>query len=189
MVVAMGACDGIAVIRPAHADDARDIADVRVRTWQEAYRDILPTEFLNELSVDAGAKRWRELLNAPSPDRWTLVAESAGQVVGFVAAGVPRDEPAQPLSGEIYAIYVLPDCWGQGVGRQLLNHAEQSLMEQGNVQAVLWVLADNRRARTFYERAGWHADGGTKRDKFGGREVEEVRYRIALGRSRVNEPA
>jgi ribosomal protein S18 acetylase RimI-like enzyme len=189
MVVAMGACDGIAVIRRARAADAHGIADVRVRTWQEAYRHIMPTEFLNRLSVDTDEKRWRELLNAPSPDRWTLVAESGGQVVGFVTAGVMRGEMAQPPSGEIYAIYVLPDCWGQGVGRQLLAHAEQGLMEQGYVQAVLWVLADNQRARAFYERAGWYADSGTKRDTFGGREVEEVRYRIALGRSGMNEPA
>jgi len=189
MVVAMGACDAIAVIRRARADDAQGIADVRVRTWQEAYRQIMPTAFLNGLSVDADEKRWRELLNAPSPNRRTLVAESDGQVVGFVTAGVLRGETEQPLSGEVYAIYVMPDCWDQGVGRQLLAHAEQGLMEQGYAQAVLWVLADNQRARAFYERAGWHADGGTKRATFGGREVEEVRYRIALGMSGVNEPA
>jgi len=100
-----------------------------------------------------------------------------------------RGETAQPLSGEVYAIYVLPDCWGQGIGRALLAHAERDLIEHGYDEAVLWVLADNQRARAFYERAGWHADGGTKRDTFGGREVEEVRYRRALRTSRVNEPA
>jgi GNAT superfamily N-acetyltransferase len=84
---------------------------------------------------------------------------------------------------------VLPDWWGQSIGRGLLAHAEQALIEQGYDAAVLWVLADNRRARAFYERAGWHPDGGTKSATFGGREVEEVRYRIALGRSRVDEPA
>ena len=156
--------------------------------WQKAYRGILPTKFLDELSVQAGETRWRELLRAPTPDRRTQVAESAGQVLGFVTAGVVRGEASQPLTGEVYAIYVLPDCWGKGVGRSLLAHAERDLIDHGHDQAVLWVLADNERARAFYEAAGWHADGGTKRDTFGGRDVEEVRYRIALDKSRVGEP-
>lgn len=188
MVVAMGVCDGTVGIRRAREADARGIAEVRVRTWQKAYCDILPTAFLNELSVDAGESRWRELLSAPAPDRWTLLAESARQVVGFVTAGVVRGEASQPLSGEVYAIYVLPDCWGRGVGRSLLAHAEHDLIEHGYDEAVLWVLADNERARAFYEAAGWHADGGVKHDTFGGREVTEVRYRIALDKSRADEP-
>jgi ribosomal protein S18 acetylase RimI-like enzyme len=189
MVVAMDSRAGMFQIREAQVPDARGIAEVWVRTWQEAYRDILPTAFLNGLSVDAGEKRWRDLLNAAMPGRRTLVADSGGQVVGFVTAGVLRDEKAQPPSGEVYAIYVLPDWWGQDIVRSLLAHAEQVLIEQGCDEAVLWVLADNQRARTFYERAGWRTDGGAKRDTLGGREVEEVRYRIALRRSTVNEPA
>jgi ribosomal protein S18 acetylase RimI-like enzyme len=189
MVVAMGSHTGMFEIRQAKASDARGIAEVRVRTWQEAYRDIMPTEFLAALSVDADEKRWRGLLKAQAPERRTLVAESGGQVVGFVTAGVLRGDETEPLTGEVYAIYARPDRWGQGVGRKLLGQAEKDLVELGYEEAVLWVLTDNQRARAFYERAGWHADGGTKRATFGGREVEEVRYRIALRRSRVDEPA
>ena len=183
MVAAMDGCAGIVEIRRASSDDARGIAEVRVRTWQKAYSDILPPEFLDALSVDAGESRWRDLLSAPGPDRWTLVAESSGQVVGFVSAGVPRDEGMPRLTGELYAIYVLPDCWDRGVGRSLIGQAEEKLKQQGFKEAVLWVLADNQRARAFYERAGWHADIGTKQAEFGGREVTEARYRIALGRA------
>lgn len=189
MVVAMGSCDGMVGIRPAREADARGLAEVRVRTWQRAYSDILPAKFLNELSVAAGESRWRDLLKAPALSRLTWVAESAGQVVGFVTAGALRDQPAQPLTGEVYAIYVLPDCWERGVGRTLLAQAERDLIELGYDEAVLWVLADNQRARTFYQGAGWTADGGTKRATFGGREVTEVRYRIALETSRADEPA
>lgn len=193
MVAAMGGCDGMVEIRTAREADARGIAEVRVRTWQRAYRDILPAEFLDELSVEAGESRWRDLLSAPAPDRRTWVADSAGQVVGrvvgFVTAGALRGQPVQPLTGEVYAIYVLPDCWDRGVGWALLGHAEKDLREHGYDEAVLWVLADNQRARTFYERAGWRADGVTKQDTFGGREVTEVRYRIALKTSRADDPA
>jgi ribosomal protein S18 acetylase RimI-like enzyme len=185
----MGACDGNLEIRLAGEGDARDIAEVRVRTWQKAYGGILPADFLEGLSVDAGESRWRDLLSAPTADRWTLVAESSGQVVGFASAGVPRDDEMTRLTGEVYAIYVLPSCWDKGVGRSLISYAQRQLKEQGFDEAVLWVLADNERARTFYERAGWRPDGGTKQATFGGREVTEVRYRIALETARGGEPA
>jgi ribosomal protein S18 acetylase RimI-like enzyme len=179
----MGAHDGKVDLRLATVADARGIAQVRVQTWQVAYRDILPTQFLDELSVDTSERRFREVLNAPPPDRRTWVADSDGQVVGFVSFGAMRDQPATLESGEVYAIYVLADCWDRGIGRLLLDTAARELSALGYRSALLWVLADNQRARAFYERAGWHADGGTKLATFGGREVTEVRYRIALDRA------
>jgi ribosomal protein S18 acetylase RimI-like enzyme len=183
MVAAMSDRDGTVEIRQADEADARAIAEVRVRTWQKAYSEILPAEFLDALSVDEGESRWRSHLTAPTPGRRTWVAESAGRVIGFVTAGAPRDEGIAKNTGEVYAVYVVPESWDRGVGRELLAHAQRELSGQGFSEAVLWVLAGNRRARTFYERAGWRADGGAKQDTFGGREVSEVRYRVALGRA------
>ena len=174
-------------IRRARLSDARGMAQVHVRTWQEAYRDSLPPAFLRALNTDARESFWRDELRTLAPDRRPWVAEATGQVVGFVSSGATRDEAARPLTGEVYAIYVLPDCWDRGVGRTLLAHAEHDLIAHGYEQAVLWVLADNQRARTFYELAGWQADGGTKHDSIGGREIGELRYRLTLERSRVAE--
>ena len=44
---------------------------------------------------------------------------------------------------------------------------------------MLWVLADNPRARRFYEREGWRFDG-RRTDTVRGFEVEEALYRIIL---------
>jgi ribosomal protein S18 acetylase RimI-like enzyme len=183
MVVAMGACEGKVDLRPAGIADARAIAQVRVQTWQVAYRDMLPAQFLDELSVETSERRFREVLSSPTRDRRTWVAHSDGQVVGFVSLGAVRDEPPPPGSGEVYAIYVLPDCWDRGVGRLLLDTAARELTTLGYGSALLWVLADNQRARAFYERAGWQADGATKQATFGGRAVTEVRYWTSLDRA------
>jgi hypothetical protein len=37
-------------IRKAALDDAHAIADVQVRSWQHAYRDLMPADFLFGLS-------------------------------------------------------------------------------------------------------------------------------------------
>ena len=42
------------------------------------------------------------------------------------------------------------------------------------------MLEANRRARRFYEIAGWRMDGARKTFDIAGREIPEVRYRKAL---------
>ena len=44
---------------------------------------------------------------------------------------------------------------------------------------MLWVLADNPRARRFYEREGWRAGGERVDDPIRGVEVEEALYRLS----------
>jgi hypothetical protein len=44
----------------------------------------------------------------------------------------------------------------------------------------LWVAEANPRARRFYEREGWTADGGVKIEEFGGRPLREVRYTVGV---------
>ena len=38
-------------IREANKNDARSIANVQVKSWQFAYREIMPKEYLDSLSV------------------------------------------------------------------------------------------------------------------------------------------
>ena len=56
------------MIRPAIPADARPIAEVHVRTWQEAYRGIVPDAVLDALDVDDRERRWKhEWLATPPP--------------------------------------------------------------------------------------------------------------------------
>jgi ribosomal protein S18 acetylase RimI-like enzyme len=181
----MPGCTGVVHIRRARPTDAHGIADVHVRTWREAYLGLLPAAFLAGLSIDARERFWAAELAVTPAERMPWLAESDGQVTGFVSAGAARDVDAGPEVGEVYAIYVLPDCWDRGVGRDLLRHAEDDLRSHGYSAAVLWVLAGNNRARRFYERAGWILDG-SRTEMIGGIELDEVRYRLTLDRSRVD---
>ena len=163
--------------RPAAAADLDAVAEVRVRTWQDAYAGIVPQHYLDGLTPAAEADRRRPRFPRPGEH----VAEVAGRVVGWAAIGPYRDEhgdaPA-PGCGEIGAIYVLPAWQGRGVGRQLMAYALADLGRQGLVPVLLWVLADNRPARRFYERAGFAPDGAAHDYEIGGVTLPEVRYRF-----------
>ena len=155
---AMPETTGVA-IREATAADARAIAAVHVRSWQAAYRGELPDAYLDGLSVDERESQWIERLRASRSDGGTLVAEEDGRVIGFAGFGPTRDEDAPAATGEVYAIYLLPEWFGRGIGRELFARANERLRELGYVRATLWVLATNARSRRFYERAGWAFDG------------------------------
>jgi ribosomal protein S18 acetylase RimI-like enzyme len=100
-------------------------------------------------------------------------------MVGFVTFGPSEDEPVDPQVGQIYAIYVDPAHWDRGYGRELFAAAVRGLGDAGFGAATLWVLETNRRARRFYEAAGWATDGASKTEQRGDFQLHEVRYRSA----------
>lgn len=58
-----------------------------------------------------------------------------------------------PFDGEIYAIYLLQECQGQGLGRRLMKTAMEDMRARGWKTAYVWVLRDNP-SSAFYERLG-----------------------------------
>jgi GNAT superfamily N-acetyltransferase len=165
-------------VRRAVVDDARQIATIHVETWRAAYRHVFPADYLAGLSTDARAQRWTQALSAGSYG--IFVAELDGRVRGFASAGATEDEDADAPQGELYAIYVDPTAWGMGLGRTLLARAEEWLHSAGFVEAGLWVLEDNPRARRLYEASGWIADGANKPFSRAGVETVVIRYRKRL---------
>lgn len=175
----------MALIRLAKTTDARGLAEVRVRGWQVGYEGIVDAGFLAAMSVDQNEERWREIIEARAEQICVAVVD--GRVVGFASSGPCRLESgddktldttvfAEPGTiGELYGFYVHPDSWGTGVANELHDHAIEALRADGWGRLKLWVLADNARARRFYERHGWTADGATAALTIPGAPIE-VRY-------------
>jgi GNAT superfamily N-acetyltransferase len=171
------------IVRAAAPPDASAMAALHLRAWRATYAGLIPDEFLAGLTVEAREARWRHSLTAPEVapgERVILVAEEAGIVVGFVAAGHARGDDELGM-GEVYAINVDPPAWGRGAGRSLLTAATAAL-DARFATSILWVVERNPRARAFYERAGWSPDGKTKTESYGGADVNNFRYRRAARR-------
>jgi ribosomal protein S18 acetylase RimI-like enzyme len=167
----------MALIRDAVAADAPRLAEIHAVAWRAAYRGLLSNEYLAGLTPTTRLDWWNSRL-ARVPPRWAiLVAEDEGEVVGFVTIGhCDDDDRRPPFAGELYAMYVDPDRWGLGFGRELLFSAEDRFRADAYRDASLWVLRDNQRARRFYERGGWHNDLAEQRLVIGSDAVTAVRY-------------
>jgi GNAT superfamily N-acetyltransferase len=159
----------------ARADCDR-VAEIRVHGWQSAYRGLMPQSYLDALRVEREAERRRELFDRGDRAVLNLVAERAGEVVGWACHGPYRDGEVRTDDAELYAIYVDPRRYGGGIGRALLAEAVRRRSAAGHARMFLWVLKENAGARRFYERAGFGADGAEEPFEVAGAAVPEVRY-------------
>jgi GNAT superfamily N-acetyltransferase len=170
------------IIRAARVDDAASIGAAHVESWRAAYRGLVPQHFLDRLDADRRGAIWKGILaETDGRHAGTFVAESDGQVVGFVNVRPTRDEDQDSDAvGEVTSIYLRSAAWGTGAGRELMTAGLRHLESAGFTRAALWVLDGNTRARRFYENGGWRADGSTKDDDRLGFTLTEVRYLRAL---------
>jgi GNAT superfamily N-acetyltransferase len=166
------------LLRPAEPQDAVGVAGVHVRSWQVAYRTLLPDDYLDQLRVEDRAETYDFASLHPRQPR-TIVAVEEGLICGFATTAPSRD-PDLADHGELCALYVAPAQWGRGMGVALVLAARASLYELGFRKAFLWVLAGNLRGERFYRMDGWAPDGVERTDSVWGVTVDEVRYQRVL---------
>ena len=192
------------MIRAGSAADAAQVAAVQREGWFAAYEGIIPAEIIDRVTApDDGARvrqsfrtrPWQRMLVAVAPDQEDADRKDADQegasIVGYASFGPETDVLSAPWPhplttegkdgkvAELYALYVRPAWWSTGTGRALMERVLARSAGNGYSAITLWVLRDNRRARRFYERAGFAPDGMTNvLGGLGG--VTEVRYRRAL---------
>ncbi len=141
----------VVIKRMETEEEIRGKARVHWRAWHDAYPGMVSPAYLERLTLakcEEMAFRWRD-------QGGLLVAKEEDRVVGFVGYGDRGEE--NPGFGEIFALYVLPECRGRGVGRRLMEAGLAQLAEYPRV--CLWVLKENSRARRFYEKCGFLPDG------------------------------
>jgi ribosomal protein S18 acetylase RimI-like enzyme len=168
-------------VREMTEDDVPAVSAIRVRGWQAAYAGIVPRSYLEAMDVAEDTARRREFLVLAAGRVRNLVAVEAEpgageQVVGWACFGPYRGEPDSSPTGELYALYVRPDRIGAGAGRALTAAVIERTARLGRRRLLLWVLADNARARRFYASAGFAPDGAETTDSYDGVELREVRY-------------
>ena len=135
--------------RPGDLLDAQEVARFHTECWREAYRGIVPQEYLDRVTVADREVRWRARLTPG--DRRTVLALSRDQVVGVVSWG-HSGVPSLP-SLHLMSLYVAASHRSHGVADQLLARSI------GSQPAHLLVFDSNDRAQGFYRRHGFAPDG------------------------------
>lgn len=140
------------ILRPMRADDIEIVTALHVESWRTAYRGIFTDAYLDTEAEAERRAHWTRRLASPPPRQAGVVAEQAGEAVGFLYLIADAD----PARGTLLDnLHVASAARGAGLGRCLLARAAQEIAARAWPAGLhLWVFDANTGARRFYERHG-----------------------------------
>lgn len=165
-------------VRRATPEDAPAMAAVRVRTWRDAYRDIIPAPVLSALSVEENAEGFRDAIASETLDHRFLVGTIEKRVLGFAVWLPAPYEDGE--TGELLALYVDPEVQQAGLGRRLLSRAALDMHAEGYRRMIVFVLEANRAGQAFYERTGGRLTDRRRTYRDEDLKLPEIGYRYDL---------
>ncbi len=140
-------------IRPARADDRPWIRSLIPRLREFGPPGWRPVAAMDESEAAATLAAVED-----GPERTVLVAEIGEGLAGFVHVETAVDFFTRERHGHISTIVVAPGHERRGVGRALMDAAEEWCRERGYRLLTLHVFEQNGAARRLYERAGFRVD-------------------------------
>ena len=143
-------------LRRATLADAQAIAAIRVEGWRTSYHDIIPDTYLDNMNLEENILQWETILHVlPSKEDslCVFVAESEGEIVGFVSA-IKLAEPKLGKHAELTGIYIRPQWQRCGIGKRMLHKVARCVQAMGSESLLVWVIDGNSPARHFYEELG-----------------------------------
>jgi GNAT superfamily N-acetyltransferase len=159
---------------PASVIDARAIAALHAESWRDAYRGLVPDDYLAGPVLGERLRFWETRMSVPDQTRWVLKAMDGDELVGFTC--VLRD--ADPAWGPLLDnLHVKPARRGHGIGLDLFNASRDwSATVAPGAPMHLWVIEDNHLARRFYDRQQGQITGREVVELAPGIHVPALRY-------------
>ncbi len=159
------------LIRKAEIEDAEGIAKVHVDGWRTTYQGIVPDTFLDNLSYEESELNWKKGI---TENNVYIAEDENGQVIGFSTGGKERTGKYEAYTGELYAIYILKEYQGKGIGRLLVQSVVDDLKAKKLNSMLIWALEENPACR-FYEMIGGK-NIDTEEIEIAGKKLGEVAY-------------
>jgi ribosomal protein S18 acetylase RimI-like enzyme len=153
-------------VRDATGADVVRIRGVAQEAWQAAYAAFLtPGQCRRALDEHYPAEALERAIDELD-EFHLLVAERDGEVVGFAST-----ERTWADEAELYALYVHPDHWGEGVGVALLAEVEARVDEDVDRLACS-VFVENYAGVGFFDSQGFERLGEARTEVAGSVQEE-----------------
>ena len=147
-------------VRKAERKDMKLLGRIMAVSFRSAFSAFISQQLLDACAQEDNCAALLDDVFATGEMNF-LIAEESGMLIW------QRTEEG----AEIVALHSLPESWGSGLGSALLATA---LVEIGDCPVYLWAFKENKRARRFYEKNGFHFDGSERVSDY--ESAIEVRY-------------
>ena len=107
------------IIRKAKSEDIEKIANIKVRCWQIAYRNIIADEYLDNMDIEYTIEKNKRIFEQYN----IIVAELKNEVIGFCRYDYNNYYEEENVDCELIALYIKPEMKRHGIGRKLMKYA------------------------------------------------------------------
>ena len=143
------------MIRPLEEKDFDIVCSIVNENWKNVYSVYITPLLLNRNGCE---ERTRQLkLDFTTHRLSEYVWEEQNQVLAMLSFGETSDTDIENAF-EIWRIYIAGQAQRKGIGKQLLDFAEQQAKQQGYRNIVIWAFKNNYRAISFYQKNGYCID-------------------------------
>jgi len=137
--------------RKANVEDALAVAKVHVESWHKSFAEIVPQAFLDNLTVEKREIAFRQRFGETNYKMF--VAETAKDgIVGFADFGAARESDFA-FETELYAIYLLREFQGKGIGENLFRLCQKEMSADG-FDSMYLIALEVSPYKSFYEKMG-----------------------------------
>lgn len=143
------------IIRQARREDIKQISDLCIKTYIEAFSSRFTPD---ELEKRIKATRSVEFYNKVFDRDTILLAEKDGKLIGYVQFGEPTFDGSVAIekdSKELQRAYVLSEYQNKGIGTTLIKTALEHPMLKNAKNIYLDVWEYNLRAQKLYKSLGF----------------------------------
>lgn len=126
------------IIRPITRHETVEMADIKIDSWQDDYRNIVPDKVLIDLEREETAKSLEDWLFADCDDiRLGYGGFLDNRLVGYITASLTEEVDAD-YDGEVNNLFVAKKYRGQGLGLRLLLRAALEFKENQFTSLILY---------------------------------------------------
>lgn len=148
-------------IRKVSLGDEGQLAYIQIESWKAAFGDILDQATLDQYTEFKRIEdMYRQLLEEHTGNGYILELDHQAHCMAWWDQARDSDKLGK---AELICLHSLPNNWGKGYGSLMMSKVLQEIREAGYDQVILWVFAENDRARRFYQHHGFSETGESKR--------------------------
>ncbi len=144
--------------RRARPGDAATLARLGAETFTETFGHLYQPADLALFLKNHEVENWQAELADPAFA--IMVVEAEGEAVGYAKIGPPH-LPFEPrgVAVELRQFYLTQPFQGRGIADDMMRWVIDEAERRGGDDLYLSVFVDNHRAKKFYERWGFVAEG------------------------------
>lgn len=136
-------------IREACLKDIKNIAELYISNWKSTYKDMLSSDYLNQLNVQYGIDKWSKFLK--EDEHRIFVVYDGDDFLGFGACS-----PDSEIEDCLYmdSLHIYPESQGKGIGTELTQRIRDYALDNGYTKMSVCIVRGNDGARDLYLKLG-----------------------------------